>query len=53
MVAFDLRGHGRSAPAANGDYSPGAFAADVAAVLDAVLAPGREGRRSPGTRWAP
>jgi pimeloyl-ACP methyl ester carboxylesterase len=40
VVAFDLRGHGRSAPARTGDYSPHAFAADVAAVLDAVLAPG-------------
>ena len=39
VVAFDLRGHGRSAPAAGGDYHPDAFAADVAAVLEAVLRP--------------
>jgi pimeloyl-ACP methyl ester carboxylesterase len=40
VVAFDLRGHGRSTPAAGGDYHPSAFAADIAAVLDAVLRPG-------------
>src|SRR5690349_7581225 len=37
VVAFDLRGHGRSAPAVSGDYRPDAFAADISAVLDAVL----------------
>jgi len=42
VVAFDLRGHGRSAPARSGDYSPHAFAADVSAVLEAVLAPGEK-----------
>jgi pimeloyl-ACP methyl ester carboxylesterase len=42
VVAFDLRGHGRSASAATGDYSTAAFAADVEAVLDAVLAPGEK-----------
>lgn len=42
VVAFDLRGHGRSAPAAHGDYGPDAFAADVSAVLAAVLRPGEK-----------
>lgn len=42
VVAFDLRGHGRSAPAATGDYGPDAFAADVSAVLNAVLRPGEK-----------
>jgi pimeloyl-ACP methyl ester carboxylesterase len=35
-VAFDLRGMGSSAPAADGDYSVEAFASDVAAVADAL-----------------
>ncbi|MFL5577418.1 MAG: alpha/beta fold hydrolase [Gemmatimonadaceae bacterium] len=34
--ALDLRGHGRSAQPADGDYSVEGFAADVAAVLDAL-----------------
>jgi pimeloyl-ACP methyl ester carboxylesterase len=34
-VAFDLRGMGKSAPAADADYSVEAFAADLAAVADA------------------
>jgi len=34
-IAFDLRGHGASAPAANGDYSFAGRAQDVGAVLDA------------------
>jgi pimeloyl-ACP methyl ester carboxylesterase len=42
VVAFDLRGHGRSAPATTGNYRPGAFAADITAVLDAVLRPGEK-----------
>ena len=42
VVAFDLRGHGRSAPAVSGDYCPDAFAADISAVLDAVLRPGEQ-----------
>src|SRR4051812_1779299 len=42
VVAFDLRGHGRSGPAATGDYGPDAFAADVSAVLGAVLRPGEK-----------
>jgi pimeloyl-ACP methyl ester carboxylesterase len=35
-VLFDLRSHGRSAAAADGDVSPSAFGRDLAAVLDAV-----------------
>ncbi len=35
-AAFDLRGMGQSAPAADGDYSVEAFASDVAAVADAM-----------------
>jgi pimeloyl-ACP methyl ester carboxylesterase len=35
-VAFDLRGMGRSAPAADGDYSVAAMADDVQAVADAL-----------------
>jgi len=35
-VAFDLRGMGQSPAPANGDYSIGAMAADVAAVVDAL-----------------
>jgi pimeloyl-ACP methyl ester carboxylesterase len=33
-VALDLRGHGKSPLAADGDYSIGAFAGDVAALID-------------------
>jgi len=36
IVAYDLRGHGQSAPAAGGDYSLQRFGED----LDAVLAGG-------------
>ncbi|MBW3642229.1 MAG: alpha/beta hydrolase [Actinobacteria bacterium] len=36
VVAYDLRGHGRSGPAAGGDHSSDALAADLAAVLDRV-----------------
>jgi pimeloyl-ACP methyl ester carboxylesterase len=36
VVAFDLRSHGRSAPAAHGDLSLRAMGRDVAAVLAAV-----------------
>jgi len=39
-VAYDLRGHGRSAPAAERDYSLERFGEDVAAVLAAVLPDG-------------
>jgi pimeloyl-ACP methyl ester carboxylesterase len=35
-VALDLRGHGRSEPPENGDYSIAAMAEDVAAVVDAL-----------------
>jgi pimeloyl-ACP methyl ester carboxylesterase len=35
-VLFDLRSHGRSAAAVDGDVSPSAFGRDVVAVLDAV-----------------
>jgi pimeloyl-ACP methyl ester carboxylesterase len=35
-VAFDLRGHGNSAPPADGDYSIEACAADTLAVVDAL-----------------
>ena len=34
LLAFDLRGHGRSGPAPSGDYSPSALAGDLAAVAD-------------------
>lgn len=40
VVAYDQRGHGRSAPAASGDYSVHALGADLRAVLEAVCAPG-------------
>ncbi|HET9102149.1 MAG TPA: alpha/beta hydrolase [Solirubrobacteraceae bacterium] len=42
-VAYDLRGHGRSAPAAGGDYSLERFGDDVEAVLAATLADGERG----------
>lgn len=35
-AALELRGHGRSEPATDGSYGVGAFAADVAAVADAL-----------------
>lgn len=35
-VAFDIRGHGRSAPPKKGDYTIAAMAADVAAVVDTL-----------------
>ncbi len=40
IVAYDLRGHGRSGPSAGGDYSIEAFADDLDAVLAATLAEG-------------
>jgi pimeloyl-ACP methyl ester carboxylesterase len=40
VVAYDLRGHGRSAPGAGGDYALERFGEDLAAVLDAALADG-------------
>lgn len=39
VVAHDLRGHGRSEPAASGDYGLAAQAADLAAVLDHTVPP--------------
>jgi pimeloyl-ACP methyl ester carboxylesterase len=39
-VAYDLRGHGRSAPAADGDYSLDRFGEDLEAVLAAVTPEG-------------
>ena len=39
VVAWDLRGHGRSDEPANGDYSIDARASDLDAVLEAALAP--------------
>lgn len=42
VVAYDLRGHGRSEPAAGGDYSTGALAADLDAVLAACVPPGQK-----------
>lgn len=36
VVALDLRGHGRSEPPRNGDYSFAAMAGDVAAVVDTL-----------------
>jgi pimeloyl-ACP methyl ester carboxylesterase len=35
-ISFDLRGHGESEPAKNGDYSMDAYASDVAAVAEAL-----------------
>jgi pimeloyl-ACP methyl ester carboxylesterase len=40
IVAYDLRGHGRSGRAPGGDYSLERFGDDVEAVLEAVAAPG-------------
>ncbi|HZE06653.1 MAG TPA: alpha/beta fold hydrolase, partial [Solirubrobacteraceae bacterium] len=37
LIAYDLRGHGRSAPAADGDYALARFGEDVEAVLQAVV----------------
>ena len=36
LIAYDLRGHGRSAPAAGGDYSLARFGEDLQAVLRTV-----------------
>lgn len=40
IVAYDLRGHDRSARAVGGDYSPARFGEDVAAVLAAAVPAG-------------
>jgi pimeloyl-ACP methyl ester carboxylesterase len=37
VIAYDLRGHGRSGPAVENDYSLDRFGEDVAAVLDAAV----------------
>jgi pimeloyl-ACP methyl ester carboxylesterase len=42
-VLFDVRGHGRSAPAAGGDYSLQALGQDLEAVLDAFAPSGPVG----------
>jgi pimeloyl-ACP methyl ester carboxylesterase len=39
-VLYDQRGHGRSSPAADGDYSLEALGRDLRAVLDAAVGPG-------------
>ena len=39
IVAYDLRGHGRSAPAAGGDYALERFGEDLEAVLSAAASP--------------
>jgi len=39
VVAYDLRGHGRSGQAVDNDYSLDRFGEDVAAVLDAAVDP--------------
>jgi pimeloyl-ACP methyl ester carboxylesterase len=41
VVAYDLRGHGESAPGAAGDYALERFGEDVEAVLAAAVAPTR------------
>lgn len=40
IVAYDMRGHGRSAPAAGGDYSVERFGEDLEAVLSAAVPEG-------------
>jgi pimeloyl-ACP methyl ester carboxylesterase len=40
VVAYDLRGHGQSEPAAGGDYSLARFGEDLEAVLDACVPEG-------------
>jgi pimeloyl-ACP methyl ester carboxylesterase len=42
VVAYDLRGHGRSAAPEGGDFSAEALADDLAAVLDAALPEGKQ-----------
>jgi pimeloyl-ACP methyl ester carboxylesterase len=43
LVAYDLRGHGHSDPAADGDYSLDRYGEDVEAVLAAVVGDGKAG----------
>ena len=40
VVAYDLRGHGRSGQAANGAYDDDALATDMQAILDAMIPAG-------------
>ena len=40
VVAYDLRGHGESEPAADGDYSIARFGEDLEAVLEACVPEG-------------
>jgi pimeloyl-ACP methyl ester carboxylesterase len=42
VVVYDQRGHGRSHPAAGGDYSGDALAADLDAVFGAAVPPGEK-----------
>lgn len=42
VVTCELRGHGRSAPAATGDYSVATLAGDLAAVIDQTIPPGQQ-----------
>ncbi|MBW3644328.1 MAG: alpha/beta hydrolase [Actinobacteria bacterium] len=42
VVAWDLRGHGKSARAATGDYSTAALAGDLAAVIDRTVPAGQQ-----------
>lgn len=41
VIAYDLRGHGRSAPPAGGDFSTTRLAEDLQAVLEATVPDGR------------
>jgi pimeloyl-ACP methyl ester carboxylesterase len=41
VVAYDQRGHGRSAPSANGEYSERLLARDLGAVIDALVPSGQ------------
>ncbi len=52
VVAVDQRGHGRTGPAADGDYSAAAFARDVARLADALGEPVIVAGHSLGSRNA-
>ncbi len=45
VIAYDQRGHGRSAPPPYGGYTTETLADDLAVVLDQTLATGPDGRR--------
>ena len=52
VIAYDHRGHGRSGvPSRRANYGLNFLAADLDAVLEATLKPGRR-RSSPAIRWA-